>query len=333
VPHRGVEVTVANLSLSLSCGNYDRTRFLVDGTVQAEGIDLTVIPLVSGERHDRFTRNLEFDICELQMGVFLGWKSRGAPFTAIPVFPHRGFFHGNVVINTKVGIETPADLAGKTVGMQAHFNPVTIWMRGLLQEEFGVPPASLKIRTNAGEQVPGWMPPPWMDHARMPEGGRVEDALRAGEIDLIIPPEVYESVRTDSDQMRRLWPDFKQTEMDYFRRTGIFPIRHTVVIKNDILEEHPWVALSVMKAFTKAKELGFAHVRDPRRSFLAWYGAELEAEEALFGPDPWPYTVEGNRVALETMARYAAVCGVTEDVLAIDDMFVASTLDVSRIRG
>jgi len=323
---------MAQLRLSLACGNYDRTRFLVDGTVQAEGIDLTVIPLVSGERHDRFTRNLEFDVCELQMGVFLGWKSRGAPFTAIPVFPHRGFCHGNVVINTNVGINSPADLAGRTIGVQAHFNPVTIWVRGMLEEQFGVSPASLKIRANAREQVPGWEPPSWMDYERMPEGRRVEDALREGEIDCIIPPEVYDSVRADPERMRRLWPNFREVEADYFRSTGIFPIRHTVVIKNEILEEHPWVALSLLKAFTKAKQLGLAHVRDPRRSFLAWYGAQLEEEEALFGPDPWPYSVEGNRTALETMARYAAACGVTDGPLPIEDMFAASTLNVNRLR-
>ena len=323
---------MAKLSLSLSCGNYDRTRFLVDGTVQPEGIDLTVIPLVSGERHDRFTRNLEFDVCELQMGVFLGWKSRGAPFTAIPVFPHRGFFHGNVVINANAGIQGPADLTGKTIGLQAHFNPVAIWMRGVLQEEYGVSLASLKIRANAREQVPGWEPPEWMDYARMPAGRRVEDALQEGEIDCIMPPEVYESIRADSGRVQRLWPDFREVEADYFRRTGIFPIRHTVVIKNEILDQHPWVAISLMKAFARAKELGLAHVRDPRRSFLAWYGAQLEEEEALFGPDPWPYSLEGNRVALETMARYAAACGVTDEPLSIHEMFAESTWDVSRLR-
>ena len=143
------------LRLTLSCNEYDRTRFLVDGTVQAEGIDLNVVSLPSEERHRRFSRDLEFDVCELQMGVFLGWMARGAPFTAIPVFPHRKFCHGNVLINSASGIQKPEELAGKIIGMRAHFNPVSLWMRGLLQEEYGVPVRSLKIRTNQQEQVPG----------------------------------------------------------------------------------------------------------------------------------------------------------------------------------
>src|SRR5512143_3284602 len=105
------------LRLSLSCNEYDRTRFLVDGTVRAEGIDLDIISLPSEQRHARFARNLEFDVCELQMGVFLGWIGRGAPFSAIPVFPHRKFCHGNVVVWSASGIGKPEDLAGKTIGM------------------------------------------------------------------------------------------------------------------------------------------------------------------------------------------------------------------------
>ena len=160
------------LHLTLSCNEYDRTRFLVDGTVKAEGIDLNIVSLPSEERHRRFSRDLEFDVCELQMGVFLGWMGRGAPFTAIPVFPHRKFCHGNVLLNSASGIEKPEDLAGKIIGMRAHFNPVSLWMRGVLQEDYGVPARSLRIRTNQQEQVPGWQPPEWMDYERLPEGAK-----------------------------------------------------------------------------------------------------------------------------------------------------------------
>jgi hypothetical protein len=140
---------MANLRLTLSCNEYDRTRFLVDGTIKAEGIDLDILALPSEERHRRFSRDLEFDVCELQMGVFLGWMDRGAPFTAIPVFPHRKFCHGNVLVYESSGIQTPEDFAGKIVGMRAHFNPVSLWMRGLFQDEYGVPARSLKLTERA----------------------------------------------------------------------------------------------------------------------------------------------------------------------------------------
>ena len=288
---------MGKLHLSLSCGDYDRTRYLIDGTVQPEGIDLTVLPLVSAERHDRFTRNLEFDVCELQMGVFLGWKARGAPFTAIPVFPHRKFCHGNVVIGTNAGIERPEDLAGKIIGMQAHFNPVSVWMRGLLQEEYGVDAKALRIRTNATEQVPGWTPPSWMDHQRV-QRGRVDALVAEGKIDAFMLPDVGPSLRSGLSGIRRLWPNYREEEIAYYQRTKIFPIRHVVVIRNEVLDRDPWVAVSLLKAFTKAKDLGLAHMSDQRRSFLAWYGAALEEEREILGDDPWPYTVEDNRQAL-----------------------------------
>jgi 4,5-dihydroxyphthalate decarboxylase len=314
------------IRLTLSCNEYDRTRFLVDGTVEAEGIDLTIVSLPSEERHRRFSRDLEFDVCELQMGVFLGWMARGAPFTAIPVFPHRKFCHGNVLIHAASGIQKPEDLAGRIVGMRAHFNPVSLWMRGILQEDYGVPARSLHIRTNQQEQVPGWQPPQWMHYERLPKGQRIEDVLPHGAIDACMLPEITPKHTRQIPGVRRLWPNFREVEKEYYLRTKIFPIRHVIVVKNAILESHPWVAQSLVDAFTKAKERGIKHVSDTRRSFLAWYGAELEEERDLFGEDAWPYTIKDNRTVLETMARYAEIVGVTERKLEIKEMFTESAL-------
>jgi 4,5-dihydroxyphthalate decarboxylase len=314
------------LRLTLSCNEYDRTRFLIDGTVKAEGLDLTVVSLPSEQRHARFSRDLEFDVCELQMGVFLGWMSRGAPFTAIPVFPHRKFCHGNVLVNSASGIQKPEDLAGKIIGMRAHFNPVSLWMRGLLHEEYGVPARSLRIRTNQQEQVPGWQPPDWMDIERIPKGQKVEELLPHGGIDACMLPEIHFNLARNTTGVRRLWPNFREVEKEYYLRSKIFPIRHVVVVKNAILERHPWAARSLVEAFTRAKEMGINHVSDTRRSFLAWYGAELEEERELFGDDAWPYNIEDNRVVLETMARYAELVGVTDRKLGIKDLFAESAL-------
>ena len=314
------------LRLTLSCNEYDRTRFLVDGTVRAEGIDLDIISLPSEQRHARFARNLEFDVCELQMGVFLGWIGRGAPFSAIPVFPHRKFCHGNVVVWSASGIGKPEDLAGKTIGMRAHFNPVSLWMRGVLQEEHGVPARSLKLCTNQQEQVPGWQPPEWMAIKRLPPGQKIEDVLPRGEIDACMLPEISPKLIRDTPGVARLWPNFREVEKAYYLRTKIFPIRHVVVVKNAILERHPWVARSLVDAFTNAKEIGIKHVSDTRRSFLAWYGAELEEERELFGADAWPYNIKDNRLVLETMARYAEMVGITERRLEIKDMFAETAL-------
>jgi 4,5-dihydroxyphthalate decarboxylase len=314
------------LRLSLSCNEYDRTRFLVDGTVQAEGIDLNIIALPSEQRHARFARNLEFDVCELQMGVFLGWMGRGAPFSAIPVFPHRKFCHGNVVVCSASGIRKPEELAGKTIGMRAHFNPVSLWMRGVLQEEHGVPARSMKLCTNQTEQVPGWQPPEWMTIRQLPKGQKIEDVLPSGEIDACMLPEISPKLIRDTPGVARLWANFREVEKAYYLRTKIFPIRHVVVVKNAILERHPWVAQSLVDAFTKAKEIGIKHVSDTRRSFLAWYGAELEEERELFGADAWAYNIKDNKLVLETMARYAEMVGVTDRRLEIKEMLFEGAL-------
>jgi 4,5-dihydroxyphthalate decarboxylase len=313
------------LRLTLSCNEYDRTRFLVDGTVTADGLDLNIASLPSEERHRRFSRDLEFDVCELQMGVFLGWMGRGAPFTAIPVFPHRKFCHGNVLLNTASGIAKPEDFAGRVVGMRAHFNPVSLWMRGVLQDDYGVPARSLRIRTNQQEQVPGWQPPDWMDYERLPKGQRIEDVLPHGGVDACMLPEIS-AKHTQLPGVRRLWPNFREVEKQYYLRTKIFPIRHVVVVKNSILEKHPWVVQSLVEAFTKAKEMGIKHVSDTRRSFLAWYGAELEEERELFGADAWSYNIKDNRIVLEKMTLYAEMVGITERRLEIKNLFAESTL-------
>jgi 4,5-dihydroxyphthalate decarboxylase len=231
-----------------------------------------------------------------------------------------------VLINSASGIQKPEDLAGKIIGMRAHFNPVSLWMRGLLQEEYAVPVRSLKIRTNQQEQVPGWQPPDWMEIERLPKGQRIEDVLPRGEIDACMLPEITPKLARQIPGVRRLWPNFREVEKEYYLRTKIFPIRHVVVVQNSILERHPWVARSLVDAFTKAKEIGIKHVSDTRRSFLAWYGAELEEERELFGEDAWPYNIKDNRLVLETMARYAALVGVADRQLKIEELFAESAL-------
>jgi 4,5-dihydroxyphthalate decarboxylase len=139
-------------------------------------------------------------------------------------------------------------------------------------------------------------------------------------------PEINPKLVRHTSEVRRLWPNFREVEKEYYLRTKIFPIRHVVVVKNSVLEHHPWVAQSLVAAFTKAKELGIKHVSDTRRSFLAWYGAELEEERELFGEDAWPYNIKDNRVALETLARYAELVGVTDRKLEIKELFAESVL-------
>ncbi|MBF8253778.1 MAG: ABC transporter substrate-binding protein [Deltaproteobacteria bacterium] len=296
---------MTNIRLSLSCGDYDRTRPLIDETVPTPGLDLTIIPLPSAERHTRFVRNLEFDVCELQIAQYLSLKSRGVPITAIPVFPHRRFNHSCVMVRMDSHIARPEDLRGRRIGVHAHFNPIALWIRGLLQHEFDVRPSEIHWVSDGSEDMPGWSPPPWLRIERAP-------AADASTINKVV---------------RRLWPNYREVEADYYRRTGIFPIRHLIVVKDEVLQHNPAVATHLVSAFEAAKQQAYRYWADHRRSSLAWFGAEQEEERALLGPDPWPYSVEKNQVVLETLLDYAAEQGLTERRLDIKEIFAPSTRD------
>jgi 4,5-dihydroxyphthalate decarboxylase len=311
--------------LTLSCGDYDRTRPLIERTVATPGLDLTVIPLPSAERHTRFARDLEFDVCELQIAQYLGLKSRGAPITAIPVFPHRRFNHSCVMVRIDSNISRPEDLRGRRVGVHGHFNPIALWIRGLLQHEFNLPPSEIQWVADGSEDVPGWSPPSWLRIERAPAGRKMQDLLKASELDAQILSDSGTDASTINKVVRRLWPNYREVESDYYRRTGIFPIRHLVVVKDEVLERDGEMASQLVRAFEDAKQQSYKYWADHRRSSLAWFGAEQEEERALLGPDPWPYSVEKNHVALETLLDYAFEQRLTERRLDIKEIFAPGT--------
>lgn len=314
-----------NLSLTLSCGDYDRTRPLIDGNVPTPGLDLTVIPLPSGERHHRFVKNLEFDVCELQIAQYLGLKSRGVAITAIPVFPHRRFNHSCVMVRMDSDIRHPGDLRRRRVGIHGHFNPIALWIRGLLQHEFNLPPSEIHWVADGSEEIPGWSPPAWLKIERAPAEKKMQDLLKAGEIDAQILSDSGSDAVSANKLVRRLWPNYREVETDYYRRTGIFPIRHLVVVKDEVLQRNPEVATHLVSAFEAAKQRAYKYWSDHRRSSLAWFGAEQEEERALLGADPWPYSIDKNQVVLETLLDYAAEQGLTERRLDIKEIFAPST--------
>jgi 4,5-dihydroxyphthalate decarboxylase len=309
------------LSLTLSCGDYDRTRPLIDGKVATLGLDLTVIPLPSGERHKRFVRNLEFDVCELQIAQYLGLKSRGVPITAIPVFPHRRFNHSCVMVRVDSEITHPPDLRGRRVGIHGHFNPIALWVRGVLQHEFNLPPSEIHWIADGSEDVPSWSPPSWLKIERAPAGKKMQDLLKAGEIDAQILSDSGVDADTINKLVRRLWPNYREVEADYYRRTGIFPIRHLVVVKDALLQHDHELARTLVSIFEESKQMAYRYWADHRRSYLAWFGAEQEEEKALLGADPWPYNIDNNRRTLETLLDYALEQGLTDRRLKIKEIF------------
>jgi 4,5-dihydroxyphthalate decarboxylase len=319
------------LHLTLACGDYDLMRALREETVKPESIDLTVVNLSSPERHWRMLRHLEFDVCELSMASYMLAKDLGvARYTAIPAFPHRRMRHSFFLVNTDAGVRTPKDLEGKKVGLRTFQNTASVWMRGILQDEYGVDLETITWVGQDEEDVP-FTPPSWMKWQRAPAGTNHDVLLQRGDLACVMYPDLLPSfVHGKAGNIRRLFPDAKSEEMAYYRKTGFFPIMHTVVIRDDVLAKHPWVAKSLFKAFDRAKAEMQKTMLNPRSVSLVWMQDLLEEQRALMGPDPWVYGAEPNRKTLEALHRYGQLCGlVTKPLRSVEEWFVPTTLDAT----
>lgn len=311
--------------LTLACGSYDLLRGLIEGGIAPPGIDLNVLTMASPERHGRMLRHVEFDVCELSLVAYLVARDQGRPFTAIPVFPHRRFRHGYMVKRTGCGIDKPADLNGKRVGLDTLQNSAGLWMRGILQDHYGVDLKSIEWWCQEEEDVP-FEPAKWMKIRRVAKGKNIDEMLVAGELEGALYPETLPSIRKASPKAALLFPDPKEAEIDYYKKSGIFPIMHTVVIKNEILERSPWVAVSLLQGFQAAKEQCYRQMKDPRNFALVWVRELMQEQQAIFGPDPWPYNLEDNRVALEAAVRYEFDQGMIKENPRIEELFFPASL-------
>lgn len=304
---------MGDLNLTLACGPYDRMDAIRTGQVKPEGIDLTYIPVQSPP--EIFTRMLEmrsFDASEMSLSGYLQLRAAGdTEFIALPVFPSRVFRHGFIFVNYK--IKDPKDLEGKTVGVPEYWQTAAVWIRGILEHEYGV---DLKKITwiEGGVDVPlsheehqarlnltrsGFRP------EVLPIGRCLSDELASGGIDAVIGARKPSSVDS-SPRLSRLFPNYRAVETEYYRKTGIFPIMHTLVLRSEIYRRHPWVAESLFKALTQSKFQCLAQMRftGTIKYTLPWLFSDLEEVDELFGGDPWPYGMAANRHVLEAFAQY-----------------------------
>ncbi len=319
---------MANLRLSLACGPYDRTQALIDETTRPEGIDLNYVPLQPAEIFWRQLQYNEFDACEMSLSNYVMLLSRpDPPYIAIPVFPSRVFRHGYFFINTDKGIERPQDLAGKRGGVPEYSMTAAVYMRGLLQHEYGVAPHEIDWLQGREDRIEIHLPDN-VQVTQAPKGTELGDLLERGEIDFLMTANNPLSFRRGSPKVRRLFPDYVDLEKDYFKRTGIYPIMHTVVIRREIYARDPWVALSLYKAFCAAKDRCYAMLKEagsPKVS-VAWMQPIIEEEQAIFGPDWYPYGLDSNRPTIEALLQYAFEHGLTERRLEAGELFAPSTL-------
>jgi len=275
--------------LTLATGDYESIRALKEGTVKPDGIELTVLTdMTSDVRHWRMLRNREFDVAELSMSNYLMARYTGLPFLAIPVFLHRRFRHGFVFLNAAKGITKPTDLIGRKVGLRNFQATANLWIRGILEHEYQVPHRQIQWFKQDEEEVE-WTPPPDLNIQRIALGKSVEKMLVEGELDALIHPELIQPILDKDSRVIRLFPNYRDLEMDYFKRTGMFPIMHTTAIKEEVVRKYPWVPISLMHAFEESKRLAYKRMENPRIVPLAWFRSFLEEQEEILGKDPWVY--------------------------------------------
>ena len=324
---------MANLRLSMALSHYDRHIPFFDGSVQVDGVDLQVLevgqssPLKHGQdRHERMLKKGEFDICELSLSNYLVAKSRGMPFTAIPVFPRRLFSQSQMWVNVNAGIHSPLDLIGKKVGLSTFQTTLSVLARGDLQAEYNVPWRAIDWYISKDEAVP-LKPLEGVKMHLLKAGQKMGAMLERGEIDaLMMPHPPKEALRGDGN-IRRLFADPKAEETKYFRKNGYYPIMHVVAFKNDVLAQNSWLATNVTAAFDKAKEVCMEYYDDPNWSRFVWGRHLFEEERKAFGDDPWPHGIKKNRANLERFIGYSLDQGLMDKKLEVEELFVEDKQD------
>jgi 4,5-dihydroxyphthalate decarboxylase len=316
----------AGIPLTLACGSYDINQGLIDGTTNPDGIDLTVLAYPSPERHWRMLRHEEFDACELSMASFLMLRDRGRGLTAIPAFPHRRFRHGYIYVNAAAGIDQPADLEGRRVGLRTWQTTAGLWARGILQDGHGIDLKTIEWVCQDEEDIP-FDPPTGYRLGRVAEGDSVTAMLERGDLDALIYPEVPAAFQRGDPRVRTLFADPKAAEIAWFGTTGFFPIMHTVVIKDSIAAAHPWMPRNLLLAFRASKDLAFQRAIDPRRISLAWVAQLIDEQRRILGDDPWSYAFEPNRRLLAQMIRWSHQQGMISREFDPEDLFFPATRD------
>ena len=322
--------------LTLACEKYDRTEALREGRIKPEGIELTCLSFPPHEIFWRMIRHLDFDVAEMSLAAYIIGKSRGEDrFMAIPVFPSREFRHSAIYINVNSKINKPEDLKGKRVGVPEYQVTAAVWVRGFLKDDYGVDPKDFSWFFG-GMEEPGreerieLKVPAGVKTQPIPPGRTLSRMLDEGELDALITPHVPSVYTHRSPRVRRLFQNFRDVEKDFYRRTGVFPIMHTLVIKRSIYEKYPWISQNLYKAFCEAKDEAIRKLHDANALLmtLPWVVAEIEEEEALFkGGDIWPYGVEPNRKTIEMLIGYLNQQGLLERNVSIEELFTPNAYD------
>ncbi len=312
--------------LTLAVGEYDRTRPLLEGRVKPKGIALRP----TSEEVSEFCIQpvyQRYDAAEMSFSWYLMAHCRQEPVIAIPIFPLRMPVHAYVFCRTDAPYTHPKDLVGKRIGTKRYRSTINVWLRGILLEFYGIDARELSWITPAEEGAGFTVPPGVSVTVRPGEMRDLEELLFKGEIDCLFTPVLPEAYRQGDKRMRRLFPDCKAEFDAYFKKTGILPITHTIVLNKKIWEQEPWVAEQLFHAFQESQRqcLDFYYA-DPKNMTFSRTIFTLEEERNTFGPDPWAHGLNPNRNTLKTFVRYAHEQGYIPRSPALEEIFAHNTL-------
>lgn len=331
------------LRINFACWIYDRMEPLRDGRISPEGISLNYIPLWVSETFYRMGRHREFDVSEMSFGEFIHVISneKEPSMIALPVFPSRMFRHRSIYINRNSGIEKPSDLKGKRIGILRYAQTASIWIRGILDEHYGVPIDSVEYHVGPlerssseareGGSLFGSAEDIHNPGIRTQAIGRDEclsEMLQRGEIDALYSSREPATLNMPDSNVRRLFADYRHEELSYFMKTGVFPMMHTVAMKMPIYRENPWIAESLLKAFNQSKNQAQKdlEINGVLKNMFPWMVEELAKWKSAIGEDYWPYGVSSNSSAISAFLRYCYLQGITKRELTAEDVFAKEAI-------
>lgn len=318
------------LRLTCACWSYDRTSALQTGEISPKDISLAYTALPPEQTFLRQLRDKEFDVSEMSLSAYITARSKGDDeFLALPIFPSRIFRHSAIYVNPRAGIKNPEDLRGKRVGVGFYQMTAAVWARGLLKDEYGVVDKDIEWITGRG-RGPASATASAVDQLQdLVAGTRqsvppLEVMLENGEIDGLVTVHIPQAIANGTGRIKRLFEDHGVVERDYFRRTRIFPIMHTLVVRRSIYDAHPWVASSLIGAFTAAKRYAEGRLYDTNALavMLPSLISAIEDTRSLMGDDYWPYGVINNESVLKTFIRYLHEQGIVQNPIPLDGLFI-----------
>jgi len=316
---------MAKLKLTVACDRYDYLQPLREGRVQPEGIDLNLLTVESGIRHQRFYHYGEYDACEFSMSSYLVARGKDIDwFSAIPFFTRRMFGHKFCFVRAGSGIRKPPELRGRRIGIRSYENTLALMVKGMFMNNYDLPVQEVTWVCTSKELV-GAKPPSNIKLEYRDGGTKLQDLLLAKEVDAEVEPDLPPAWLRQEGNVERLFPDFEKEERDYYKKARIFPIMHPIVIKKEILDRDPWVATSLLEAFKEAQRLHREFMQQPHHLSFAFARSYLEEERAFFGKDPYYQGLKENRHDLETMIQFAQEQGMLGRPLTVDELFTENT--------